>query len=194
MEKFLSLLIYPLGFSIVVGIIGLSLWVSRKSCTAAIFLGLSLGWMLLWSLQPVADAITNILEKQSIYRTVEDLPSADVILVFGGVMQPRQAGHPYPNLGAAADRVWHAARLYHADNAPWILLSGVPYEHWLRSSLYDFAQERLLDSNFIRRFALDPQRVERAMVSHHSGRSGQGFLLWKLLQLAIWHQINNEKA
>ena len=31
---------------------------------------------------------------------------------------------PYANLGAAADRVWHAARLYRAGKAPWILLSG----------------------------------------------------------------------
>lgn len=37
------------------------------------------------------------------------------------------AGPPdglYPDLGAAADRVWHAARLFHAGKAPRVILSG----------------------------------------------------------------------
>ena len=33
-------------------------------------------------------------------------------------------GFPYANLGPAADRVWHAARLYQAGKAPWVVLSG----------------------------------------------------------------------
>jgi len=35
-----------------------------------------------------------------------------------------QRGPTYPDLLPAADRVWHAARLYHAGKAPRVLLSG----------------------------------------------------------------------
>ncbi len=73
---------------------------------------------------PVADALARSLESQFANLTVDDLTKADVILVFGGVMQPPQLGRPYPDLGAAADRVWHAARLYHAGKAPTVMLSG----------------------------------------------------------------------
>ncbi len=46
------------------------------------------------------------------------------MVVLGGAIAPPEAGQPYPNLGPAADRVWHAARLYHAGKAPVVVLSG----------------------------------------------------------------------
>ncbi len=46
-------------------------------------------------------------------------------MVLGGAMEPAiPPRFPYPNLGAAADRVWEAARLYHAGKAPLIIASG----------------------------------------------------------------------
>ncbi len=123
-EKVISLLIYPLGLSILLGIFGLSLLVWRCRRFAVLVLFSSICNLTVWSMPPVADALARSLESQFANLTVEDLPKADVILVFGGVMQPPQLGRPYPDLGAAADRVWHAARLYHAGKAPTILLSG----------------------------------------------------------------------
>lgn len=123
-DKLISLLIYPLGLSILLGFAGLLLWVLRHQRSAAVVLSCSLGWLTLWSLPPVADAVARSLEGQSTYLAVEAVPLADVILVFGGVMQPPRPGRPYPDLGAAADRVWHAARLYHAGKAPKVILSG----------------------------------------------------------------------
>ena len=55
---------------------------------------------------------------------VESLPSADAIVVLGGAMESARPPDLYPNLGAAADRVWHAARVYHAGKAPLIIASG----------------------------------------------------------------------
>jgi uncharacterized SAM-binding protein YcdF (DUF218 family) len=46
------------------------------------------------------------------------------MLVLGGTMDPPDAMRPWPNLGAAADRVWHASRLYAVGKAPVVLLSG----------------------------------------------------------------------
>ena len=73
---------------------------------------------------PIADAVAGSLEGQFLYLSTDAVPDADVILVFGGVMQPASSEHPYPDLGAAADRIWHAARLYHAGKAPKVMLSG----------------------------------------------------------------------
>lgn len=64
---------------------------------------------------------------------------------------------------------------------------GVPYDHWLRTSLFDFAQSHLLDSGFIRRFSLDSSTVARMLSAHRQSSGNKGFMLWKLLQLALWH-------
>lgn len=67
---------------------------------------------------------------------------------------------------------------------------GVPYEEWLRTSLFEFARAHLLDSEFINRFALDAPTIERMLFEHRNGHVCRGFMLWKLLQLAIWHSLN----
>ncbi len=123
-EELLSLLIYPLGTSIVLALIS-----AVFICTQRLRAGASLAmaaffWLTLWSLSPVADALSRSLEGQSVDRAIEKVPEADLILVFGGVMKPPTMGHPYANLGSSADRVWQAARLYHAGKAELVVLSG----------------------------------------------------------------------
>ena len=52
-------------------------------------------------------------------------PAADAVLVLGGAMQAaRPPGQPHLGFGSAADRVWHAAALYRAGKARWVLVSG----------------------------------------------------------------------
>jgi asparagine synthase (glutamine-hydrolysing) len=63
---------------------------------------------------------------------------------------------------------------------------GVPYEHWLRTSLYEFSQERLLDRGFLNQFALDGLKMEQTLVKHRAGQRDKGFMLWKLLQLSLF--------
>jgi asparagine synthase (glutamine-hydrolysing) len=63
---------------------------------------------------------------------------------------------------------------------------GVPYEEWLRGALHGFASAAILESRFIERFALDRSALETALAEHRSRRRDRGFLLWKLLQLALW--------
>jgi asparagine synthase (glutamine-hydrolysing) len=63
---------------------------------------------------------------------------------------------------------------------------GVPYEEWLRGALHGFARAALLDSTFVSRFEMDRAHLETALQEHRSGRRDRGFLLWKLLQLALW--------
>jgi asparagine synthase (glutamine-hydrolysing) len=63
---------------------------------------------------------------------------------------------------------------------------GVPYEHWLRHVLYEFARTNILDSAFIDRFRLERTRLDTALTEHRSGKRDRGFLIWKFLQLALW--------
>jgi asparagine synthase (glutamine-hydrolysing) len=63
---------------------------------------------------------------------------------------------------------------------------GVPYEEWLRGALHQFASAAILDSRFINRFEMDRACLETALEEHRSRRRDRGFLLWKLLQLALW--------
>jgi uncharacterized SAM-binding protein YcdF (DUF218 family) len=39
-------------------------------------------------------------------------------------MRGAHPGGIYPDLGSGADRIWHAARIYHAGKAPLLVLSG----------------------------------------------------------------------
>jgi len=63
---------------------------------------------------------------------------------------------------------------------------GVPYEEWLRGALHGFARAAILESNFVERFGLERNHLETALAEHRSRRRDRGFLLWKLLQLALW--------
>jgi asparagine synthase (glutamine-hydrolysing) len=64
---------------------------------------------------------------------------------------------------------------------------GVPYEEWLRTSLFDFARSRILDRHFLQEFGLQERKLDQMLESHRQGKMSYGFPLWKLLQLSIWN-------
>ena len=66
---------------------------------------------------------------------------------------------------------------------------GVPYQHWLRTSLHDFARGLILDRAFISRFGFDGRNLESALGALKDRPGRRGFTLWKVFQLALWaHQ------
>ncbi len=67
---------------------------------------------------------------------------------------------------------------------------GVPYEHWLRTTLFDGARERLLDKSFTTRFGLCAKAIESELHRHRERSGATGFLLWSLLQLSLWNSRN----
>lgn len=75
----------------------------------------------------VSDAIRANLENRYKPMPAEALPEADAIVLLGGGLESQPLGWPYPNLQQGADRIWHAARLYHAGKAPIIIVSGGNY-------------------------------------------------------------------
>jgi len=56
-------------------------------------------------------------------QTPESLPEADAIVLLGGGIG-KVDGLEYPDMYEAADRVWHAARLWKAKKAPIVVVTG----------------------------------------------------------------------
>lgn len=124
LSKIVSAVISPLGaallgglFALLAGVLGrrrVSLWVGAAA----------LAWLWCWSLPVTSYAIRGYLEGQHPAVDASAMPEAGAIVVLGGGTVPLNYGASYPNLGAASDRDWHGARLYHAGKAPLLILSG----------------------------------------------------------------------
>lgn len=115
----------PLAIALVIWVFVL-FFASRGKRRAAVSLGL-LGFAGLWLVATpwVAHALAQGLEHRHPIMPVEQAPAADAILVLGGGLSgANPPARPHFDLGPAADRVWHAAALYRAGKAPWVLVSG----------------------------------------------------------------------
>jgi uncharacterized SAM-binding protein YcdF (DUF218 family) len=121
-SKVVIALLSPLGTALVIGVAGLLLSRLRRVGTALVALALS--WLCFWSLPAVSDALAQHVEAPYPPLRAEALPKAQAIVVLGGGMEPASPGYPYANLNLAADRVWHAARVFKAGRAPLIVASG----------------------------------------------------------------------
>lgn len=65
---------------------------------------------------------------------------------------------------------------------------GVPYGHWLRTSLADYAYETLFSDKLRQANLFDEVALKQCFEQHKHGRRNYGFLLWKALQLALWYK------
>ncbi|HKL54179.1 MAG TPA: YdcF family protein [Wenzhouxiangellaceae bacterium] len=122
-EKLLTALALPPAGPILLALIGLWLaWRDWRFGKTLVVLALAALWLL--STPVVSDALRYSLERRFPPMDIKRVPSADAIVVLGGGMQPPTSRNPYPDLGAAADRYWHAWRLWRAGKAPEIVVSG----------------------------------------------------------------------
>jgi uncharacterized SAM-binding protein YcdF (DUF218 family) len=117
--KLVALAVYPLGLALLFLVVGLVL---RRSWRVPVALAFVLLWL---AAAPVtANLLARQLETQYLPTPVEDIASADVAIVLGGIM-----GQPLPpavdaDLGDAVDRVIMAWRLWKANKVSAILVSG----------------------------------------------------------------------
>ena len=128
LAKLVIAAISPLGTALLLGTAGLALaagsGAARRRAGLALIAG-GLAWLALWSTPLASHALRGWLEERAGPRAVEQVPSAAAIVVLGGAVRgARPPQRLYPDLGSAADRLWHAARLYRAGKAPLLLLSG----------------------------------------------------------------------
>jgi uncharacterized SAM-binding protein YcdF (DUF218 family) len=124
LSALVTALIAPLGTACALGLAGLALAPTRFRKLAWLLGAAAVLWLWLWATPVASHALRGQLEKQFPLLPVAQLPVADAIVVLGGGISPSRPGYPLPNLHGAADRVWHAARLYHAGKAPLLVLSG----------------------------------------------------------------------
>ncbi|MEF8864243.1 MAG: YdcF family protein [Salinibacter sp.] len=122
-RKLLSLLVHPLSLGLLlVGVGGLVALGWRR-------IGLSLvlgGAVVLWGFSTplVSDRLRGSLEARHPPTPIDSLSSAEAIVVLGGGISSPRPPRIHPDLNDAADRVWHAARLYRAGKAPLVIASG----------------------------------------------------------------------
>lgn len=125
LDKVLSQLAYPLGSTTALLLLALLLIIVRRRHGLSITLMiLALTWLGALSMPAVSDRLRLSLESRYPQLAAQATPAADVIVLLGGGMYPTPPDWPHPGMGASADRVWHAARLYHAGKAPRIIATG----------------------------------------------------------------------
>jgi uncharacterized SAM-binding protein YcdF (DUF218 family) len=124
LDKLLTQLAYPLGFSMGLAVLAVVLLAVGSHRFALVALSIGILWLGLWSIPVASDRLRMSLEGQFVPQSVGTLPTAEAVVVLGGGINGAPGDWPYPDLGRASDRVWHAARIYHAGKAPRVILSG----------------------------------------------------------------------
>jgi uncharacterized SAM-binding protein YcdF (DUF218 family) len=121
LSKLLPLLLYPLGVTIVLVLVGLWLIKRRRTKLASRLIIVGIWLLYISSTELVAQALTRSLEDQN---RLGEIAPADAIVVLGGGTKTGQAPRPLPEVSEAGDRVIYAAKLYKDGKAPKIILSG----------------------------------------------------------------------
>jgi uncharacterized SAM-binding protein YcdF (DUF218 family) len=128
LSKLVIAVISPLGTSLLLGLAGLALAAAASAArrrTGLLLIAGALAWLSIWSLPMASEGLRGWLEDAAGPRAVEALAPAQAIVVLGGSIRgPRPPQRLYPDLGASADRLWHAARLHRGGKAPLLVLSG----------------------------------------------------------------------
>jgi uncharacterized SAM-binding protein YcdF (DUF218 family) len=124
----LTAFISPIGSVLALGLLALLLGILRWHRTSALLGFIALAWLTVWSLPVTANWIQAQVSGPHVPVTTDAqiaaLPKAGAIVLLGGGISPPTEARPWPDLGGASDRVWQAARLWHAGRAPFILASG----------------------------------------------------------------------
>ena len=109
LDKILTLLAMPVGVAGIAGVLALAALARGWRRGAGALIAFATVWLWGWSTPFVADCVTSPLVEPYPHRPAVELPAADAIVLLGG---------------ADDNRVWQAARLYHAGKAPLIIVTG----------------------------------------------------------------------
>ena len=115
-------------------------------------------------------------------QSVDALPAADAIVLLGGGIAKHEE-MAYPDMYEAADRVWHAARLWKAGKAPVVVVSGTNDLHSTVPLLLDLGvrREAIVVDNESRNTYENSRFTERLLTQ--GGRIGRKVLL----VTSAWH-------
>ena len=123
-DKILTVLVLPLGVAVGTGLLALLAFAFGWRRAAAVLAVFSVVWLWGWSTPFPTRVLIGPLADPYPIQPVEMAPAADAIVLLGGGIKPVRRDMIYPDLTDSADRIWHAARLYHAGKAPLIIVSS----------------------------------------------------------------------
>jgi len=124
LTKLATQVIYPLNVSLLMALVAMVLYYRRRMRLGAAVLAVAVAWLWLWSTPVFSGWVCGNLEQMYPPIPVEKMESADAIVILGGGADPISPPRLYPEVNAAGDRILHAARLYKAGKAQWIIASG----------------------------------------------------------------------
>lgn len=128
LSAILTAIISPLGTSMLLALFAVSLGVFRWPRSAICSGVFALVWLWVWSMPVLANwASAKVSEDFPPFaseQSIAQLDPAGAIVLLGGGVDPSTATRPWPDLGESSDRVWMAAKLWHARRAPLIVASG----------------------------------------------------------------------
>ena len=123
LSKTLPLFAFPPGLTVVLACAA-ALVYRRRRRLAAWLLCLGVGSLYVFSTGALANELMGNLEARYPPLAMDQVPSADAIVVLGGFLSPAGGSRNFPDLLDAVDRLWVAAKLLRAGKAPIILVSG----------------------------------------------------------------------
>jgi uncharacterized SAM-binding protein YcdF (DUF218 family) len=124
LSKFVIWLISPLGMAFCLAGLALALAWRRRLRGSMALAALAFAWLWTWSMPMLGHWLGSSIEQQYPQVPIAALAKAPAMVVLGGSVSPPQLGGSEIDLNSAADRVWYAARLFHAAKAPMLILSG----------------------------------------------------------------------
>jgi uncharacterized SAM-binding protein YcdF (DUF218 family) len=128
-DKYLTPFLNPLGFALAIGVLAFLLVLLHKRGIGLVLLAAMLLGLYTASTPFIAGWLSGILERQYPPVPLASAPNADVIIVLGGATGPAIPPRQDPDLNEHADRLMHAADLYKAGKAKFILASGGNWRH-----------------------------------------------------------------
>jgi uncharacterized SAM-binding protein YcdF (DUF218 family) len=121
-SKILALLFYPVGLAaIALAIAVAALYIKRRK-TALVSVIASAAVLWAFSSPIVAHVLVRTLESK--YDPPADFPKVSAIVALGGCTQPAVLPRRYVETNCNADRIFHAARLFRAGYAPYLICTG----------------------------------------------------------------------
>jgi uncharacterized SAM-binding protein YcdF (DUF218 family) len=128
-DKYLTPFLNPLGLVLILGLLAFLLVLFGRKRSGSALLLVALVALYATSTPFLSGWLAGKLERQYPPIAVAASPSADVIVLLGGAtgeaLPPRQD----PDLNEHADRLMHAADLYKAGKASFIIASGGNWRH-----------------------------------------------------------------
>ncbi len=122
--KVVSAALYPLGLVTVFGVVALYSGARGRKGRAKVCACISILLLLISSNPMFARFLVGELESRYPQKPIDEISAHQAIIVLGGGLRvPSEPGQSL-QLGAAADRYWHAAQLYFAKKAPLIIIAG----------------------------------------------------------------------